>query len=285
MKIYNPDSISEAIGILDTHNQDACLLAGGTDFVVKHKEGALNCKIACNIYGISELRFIHEDNEHILIGSLATHQDIIESSLILKYAPVLADACRAVGSPQIRNRGTIGGNIGTASPAGDTLPVLMVLEADVNIISAKGERTVNIRDFFLGPGKTILKPNEMIKEIVVPKMKADEVAFYSKLGMRNALAISMVGVAAKVKLAENMFEKVEVSLGSVAPTVVYNRMTVLEKQKFTKKELWDKVQLIKKEVNPITDVRATSEYRKKMSAVLLYQCLRKIMNCDEKKRV
>lgn len=278
MKIYSPASISETIELLDTHGEEACILAGGTDFVVKYKAGVLNYKVSCNIYGIDELRFINECSDRLIIGPLTTHNDIVESNLINKYIPVLSQACKVVGSPQIRNRGTIGGNIGTASPAGDILPSLMVLGADIKIISTKGERTVNIREFFLGPGKTVLKPYEMIKEIIIPKMKDDEKAFYSKLGMRNALAISIAGVAAKVKLKEDRFEKVEVALGSVGPKVIYKRISYLEGEKFDRAELWNRVQCIKNEISPITDVRATSEYRREMIVSLLYQGLKDMMD-------
>lgn len=273
MKIYSPVSLSEALAFLEEHKASVCLLGGGTDFVVKYKEGLLKYNVGCNIYGIRELRFIKEIGDKLIIGALSTYRDIIDSPLVKKHIPLLAEACGVVGSPQIRNRGTIGGNIGTASPAGDTIPSLMVLGADLKLVSTQGERIVNIRNFFLGPGKTVLKPNEIITEIIVDKLKMDEGAFYSKLGMRNALAISIVGVAAKVKLSGNQFERVEFAAGSVGPAVIYGRMKSLEMVDLSNKELWDKAQLIKEEINPITDVRATAEYRKEMAASLLYQGL------------
>lgn len=277
MKIYNPTSISQAIDLLQEHRNEIRLLAGGTDFVVKYKEGSLDGKAVCNIHGINELRCITESNNYLIIGPLTTHEEIVESSLVNQYAPLLAEACATVGSPQIRNRGTLGGNIGTASPAGDALPPLVVLGAELKIVSAESEKIVSMRDFFSGPGKTILKPNEMITEIIVPKMKAGEKGFYTKLGTRNSLAISIVGVAAKVKVHENVIEKMEVALGSVGPTVIYKRMQDLEGQTLTTKALWDKVQMIKNEISPITDLRATADYRKEMSAALLFQGLNKFV--------
>lgn len=276
MKIYNPTTISEILKFLQEYKERGTLLAGGTDLIVKYKENSLAYSFACNILNVEQLNYIKEDKDHVRIGSLVTHDEIVESSLVGEHIPVLRDACKTVGSPQIRNRGTIGGNIGTASPAGDTLPVLTALEADLKIISIEGERIVSIKDFFLGPGKTILKDNEMIEEIIIPKMK-EEKGFYTKLGSRNALAISIVGVAAKVKCKDKGFEKVQVAFGSVGPTVIYKRVKELEESNLTKQKIWDCVQSIKEEICPITDVRATAEYRKDMCANLLYEGLSKLL--------
>ncbi|GAA0182469.1 xanthine dehydrogenase FAD-binding subunit XdhB [Clostridium sediminicola] len=276
MKIYNPTEISRVLEFLEEHKGNGRLLAGGTDLVVKYKEKAIPYDFICNILKVKELKHIKEDEDSVRIGSLVTHEELVESSLVNKHITILRDACKIVGSPQIRNRGTIGGNIGTASPAGDTLPVLSVLGASLKIISIDGERTVPIRDFFTGPGKTVLKENEMIEEIIVPKMK-EEKGFYTKLGSRNALAISIVGVAAKVKCKDKGFENVEVAFGSVGPTVIYKRIEELEQRNLTKQKLWDYIQSIKENINPITDIRATAEYRKEMSANLLYEGLSEIL--------
>jgi CO/xanthine dehydrogenase FAD-binding subunit len=277
MKIYNPTDISEVLAFLQEHKGDGSLLAGGTDLVIKYKEESLHYEFICNILNVEGLKFIREDKDNIMIGPLVTHEELIESSLIQKYIPILRDACKTVGSPQIRNRGTIGGNIGTASPAGDTLPALTVLDASLKIISIEGERIVSIKDFFCGPGKTILKENEMIEEIIVPKMK-EEKGFYTKVGARNALAISIVGAAAKVKCRDKGFEKVEVAFGSVGPTVIYKRIKEMEQSYFTKQKLWDMVQSIKEQIHPITDVRATAEYRKEICANILYEGLSKMLD-------
>ncbi|WZL71674.1 xanthine dehydrogenase family protein subunit M [Clostridiaceae bacterium 35-E11] len=277
MKIYSPISVSDVLEFLEKYKEEGCLLAGGTDLIVKYKEESLPYVSMCDVGKITTLKFIHEEQNSIKIGPLVTHADIIESSLIAAYMPMLADACKTVGSPQIRTRGTIGGNIGTASPAGDTIPALMALGAKLKIASIHGERLVAMKDFFMGPGKTILKANEMIQEIIIPKMKKEDKGFYIKLGARNALAISIVGVAGKIKCKHKTFEKVEVAFGSVGPTVIYKRLKSLERKAFTKKELWNEVQYIKDEVQPINDVRAKAEYRKEMCVHLLYQGLDKII--------
>ncbi|WFD09375.1 FAD binding domain-containing protein [Tepidibacter hydrothermalis] len=277
MKMYSPTEISEVLEFLQEHKESGILLAGGTDLIVKYKEQSLPYDFICNILKVEKLKYIKEDEDSLKIGPLVTHEELMESSLVQKHIPVLRDACKTIGSPQIRNRGTIGGNIGTASPAGDTLPALTALGASLKTISIEEERIVPIKDFFRGPGKTILKENEMIKEIIVPKMK-EEKGFYTKLGSRNALAISITGVAAKVKCKGQGFEKVEVAFGSVGPTVIYKRVKELEKSNFTKQKLWDAVQCIKEQIYPITDVRATAEYRKEMCANLLYEGLNKILD-------
>lgn len=276
MKIYNATKISDALDFLNEHKENGGLLAGGTDIAVKFKEEVLPYQVMCNIFNLEELKYIKEEEENIRIGSLITHEELAESSLVQQYTSILSDACKKVGSPQTRNRGTIGGNIGTASPAGDTLSVLAALGANLKIISVDSERVVPIREFFIGPGKTVLKQNELIEEIIVPKMK-DEKGFYTKLGLRNALAISVVNVAAKVKCKDNGFERVEVAFGSVGPTVIYKRIQILEESNLSRAKLWEYIQSIKEEISPITDVRATAEYRKQMCANLLFQGLSKFL--------
>lgn len=274
MNIYSAKSIAEVTNFLQSYGGESLILAGGTDVVVKYKNGSLTKREVCNIYDVRDLRYIKETADSLVIGPLTTHKDLAESKLLHNYAPSLAQAAVSVGSPQIRNRGTIGGNIGTASPAGDTLPALMVLGADIKVISSTGERTVNIRDFFTGPGKTVLKPDELIFEITIPKLVAGEKSFFTKLGARSALAISIASAAARVKSESGVFTSVEVSLGSLAPTVLYQRLTILEGERLPKKELWHRLQFIKDQVSPISDVRASAEYRKQMAVALLFEGLK-----------
>jgi CO/xanthine dehydrogenase FAD-binding subunit len=274
VNIYSAKSIAEVTNFLQSYGGESLILAGGTDVVVKYKNGSLTKREVCNIYDVRDLRYIKETADSLVIGPLTTHKDLAESKLLHNYAPSLAQAAVSVGSPQIRNRGTIGGNIGTASPAGDTLPALMVLGADIKVISSTGERTVNIRDFFTGPGKTVLKPDELIFEITIPKLVAGEKSFFTKLGARSALAISIASAAARVKSESGVFTSVEVSLGSLAPTVLYQRLTILEGERLPKKELWHRLQFIKDQVSPISDVRASAEYRKQMAVALLFEGLK-----------
>ncbi|MEG6616007.1 FAD binding domain-containing protein [Peptococcaceae bacterium 1198_IL3148] len=274
MNIYSAKSIAEVTNFLQSYGGESLILAGGTDVVMKYKNGLLKKREVCNTYGIRDLRYIKETADSLAIGPLTTHHDLAESKLVHKYAPPLAQAAVSVGSPQIRNRGTIGGNIGTASPAGDTLPALMVLGADIKLLSSTGERTVNIRDCFTGPGKTVIKPDELIFEINIPKLVEGEQSFFTKLGARSALAISIASAAAKVRLERGVFTSVEVSLGSLAPTVLYQRLTMLEGERLPNKELWHRLQFIKDQVSPISDVRASAEYRKQMAVALLFEGLK-----------
>ncbi|MTI79627.1 MAG: xanthine dehydrogenase family protein subunit M [Firmicutes bacterium] len=276
MNIYSAKSIDDVTSFLQSYGAESIILAGGTDVVVKYKNELLTKREVCDIYGIRDLRYIKETADHLAMGSLTTHKDLAESKLVNNYAPILAQAAASVGSPQIRNRGTIGGNIGTASPAGDTLPALMALGACIKVINSSRERTINIRDFFVGPGKTVLKPDEFIYEITIPKLVDGEKAFFSKLGSRSALAISIASVAAKVKLGRGVFTRVEISLGSLAPTVIYKRLSILEGERLPNKELWNKLQHIKKLVSPINDVRASAEYKNQMAVALLFQGLKDI---------
>lgn len=277
MKVHNPLNLNELLNFLDKKGEETCLLAGGTDLVGKLKEKSLHCRTICNLQHTDELHFIKEEENYLRIGALTTHREIMTSPLIRQHMPLLAEASATVGSPQIRNKGTIGGNIINASPAADTVPALMVLGAKLQLLSLEGEREVPIKDFFTGPERTDLKSSELLAEITIPKLTEGDLSFYSKLGQRNALAISIVGVAAVAKLsARGIFAQVKIALGSVGPTVICSQRCAqaLAGKKFTPEELWETTQIVKEEVNPISDVRASAHYRKEMAAALLYQGLK-----------
>ncbi len=180
-----------------------------------------------DISRIKELATIEEQDNQIILGALATHQQIATSPLILKYAPLLANACKQVGALQIRNRGTIGGNISNASPCADTVPPLTVLNANVEILSATGKRTVSIEDFFDKPYYPRLKPNEIVTHIRFKKLNTLQKSAFFKLGRRNALAISRINMAAVLNVDENnMIQEVRLAPGSVFPT--WKRVTEAE---------------------------------------------------------
>lgn len=276
MQVYNPQSIEEALVLLNDLGQAVKILAGGTDLLVHHKQGRIRLAQVLNLSRIQALSYIREEGEALWIGPLTTHAEIAGSPLIRQYAGALAQAAASVGSPQIRNKGTIGGNIGTASPAGDTLPALVCLDARLVLERLGGKRVVPVRRFFQGPGKHIMDPQELITGIMVPKLKEDQVSAYVKLGPRRALAIAVASAAVKAKKAGNALFDVEAAFGSLGPTVMYFPLPQLQGIRPGQDDLWTRIQFIKDQVNPITDIRGTREYRQEMAAALLYRALERL---------
>ncbi len=271
-------NLKEALEMLDELKGNVKVLAAGTDLVVRLKNNMVKEGSILDISRVKELKGIYEDGDTIHILPLTTHSEIIEHPDIPKVAQVLYDACKTVGSPQIRNRGTLGGNVANASPAGDTIPALFVHEAKLKLQSKDSERVISVEDFFTGPGKTVLKENELLTDIFFPKMKDNEVGFFKKLGQRNALAISVVSVAARLKKSAqpNKFDKAFIAFGAVAPTVIRGTRVenaIMDTEVDSPEKIRYIAQLAWREVSPISDVRASLKYRQDMSINLLYEGL------------
>jgi len=280
-----PQSIDETLGLLEKWGPDAALIAGGTDLVVELKDKLKSKKALIDIGHIPELGGIREaEGDHVWIGALSTHAEIASSPVVKETAPLLANACALVGSPQIRNRGTLGGNISTASPAGDTIPALFVLEASVEVVGPGGKRTVPIESFFQGPKKSALAPCEIVVGVKFPKLGKDYVSFFRKLGQRKSLAISIVSVAFVAKCqGPGLFTDVRVALGAVAPTVVRARTVehAICSQRLDPKTAEYISKLAFRDSVPITDVRGSKGYREQMACNLLYEGLLSLLSCYE----
>ena len=272
-----PRDLNEALLFAREHGHRKRFLAGGTDLIVRLKDNLIREDYIIDIGEIEELRGIEKKNGEIHIGPITTHSEIIESEITKKYAPLLVEAVKTIGSPQIRNRGTIGGNICNASPAGDSIPALVVSEARFVVKSLNNERIIDIKDFFVGPGKTSLKQDEILYKIIIPEWRENEIGFFNKLGQRNAMSISIASVAVKLEREkDNKFKKAFVSFGAVSPVV--NRATkcenlLTERELDSKDYIFEAANCALDEVNPITDVRATREYRREVSKYLLYESL------------
>lgn len=262
----------------DAFSNGVKLLAGGTDLVAALKEKRLNNKTLLDISHLKELRYLKEKNCLIKIGSLITHSEIIESNLIKKSAPVLKQACQTIGALQIRNRGTLGGNIGNASPAADSLPALLVLEARLKLRNHKKTRLIKLEDFFICPGKTKLNSDEIITEISFPKPKKHHKSFFLKLGQRKALAISKITVAFLCEEYKGKLLNVKIALGAVAPVVIRAKLTekFLEGKRLSPQIIKKASDIIVKESRPIDDIRSTKSYRQKMTGIFLAEGLTQI---------
>lgn len=266
-----PGSLDELWTAMEKSPQ-ASVYAGGTDLIVRMRSGLVNPDGLICLERIPELRGVRDQGDIIRIGACTTHIALLSDPAVGAHFPVLTQAIRVLGSPLIRNMGTLGGNLCTASPAGDTLPPLYVLKASVELLSLHGARTLAIEDFILGPGRTRLDPGEILAAVRVPKPNPNALHHFEKVGLRNALACSVVSLAALVVFSqEDTVEDVELAWGSVGPTVVRcpEAQSRLLGRQLDIETLEEAASLVRKTVCPISDVRASVDYRKTVSGNLL----------------
>jgi CO/xanthine dehydrogenase FAD-binding subunit len=211
---------------------------------------------------------------------MATHTQLESSADIKRYYPILSQAASDIGSPQIRNRGTIGGNIVNASPAGDLLPALIAYRAQFKLVSHKEESIVFAEDFFLGPKKTILKPEQLLSKIIIPIPEQNTYSSWIKIGKRKALMVATVSLALVLSMAEDnkIIQEVKVCLGSVAPTP-FEIMGIREKmigRQFNQLNFNELGQLVEDRISPIDDIRGTKGYRQEVTKNIMINALEKI---------
>ena len=214
-----PSTMEELFALLEAFGPHAAILAGGTDLMVAGRSGIYAGRVLVDITGLAQLRGIRQEGEEIVIGALTSLSDIEKSPLIQEKAGALALGARSAGSPQIRNRGTIGGNICNASPAADTLPALVALDAEVKLARAGAVRTLPLAEFILGAYKTRLAPDEVAVEVRFKAPAAGTASRFFKVGRRNALAISRLTVAAFLAVGTDG----KVAHVALAPGAVFNR--------------------------------------------------------------
>jgi CO/xanthine dehydrogenase FAD-binding subunit len=273
--LVRPENLDQALAAVAVG--ETVLLAGGTDLLVRIKKRMLAPKMVVDLSGLEELREITEDGANVILGALATHAQLIDNELARQYLPLLVQGCSTVGSAQIRNRGTLGGNVMNASPAADSVPPLVALGARVVLRSLAGCRELPLEFFITGPGKSQLRPDEILTAVVVPKMQAGEKCRYRKLGQRTSLAISIASVAVKFDFNRRTrtCRQPSVVFGAVAPVV--RRISVLED--LLAATTLDEVGIreiatrAREFCSPISDIRASAEYRREMCAALFFEVL------------
>lgn len=217
MQSYKGKNLDETLKILDKYREDGRIIAGGTDIVIALKENYITPDIMIDISDIEELTRVEEKNGWVYIGSCVKYKDIEGENVFLKNLKAISKAARSVGSPQIRNTGTIGGNICNGSPAADIVPPLLAVDSICIIKSVEGEREIPLKDIFLDKGKVDLKPNEILKGVKFKSLGERETLTFSKLGFRKALAISRVVSSIYIKLSEkkDTIEKIRIASGSL----------------------------------------------------------------------
>jgi CO/xanthine dehydrogenase FAD-binding subunit len=256
--LLQPRSLTDALKMLRDEGP-LVPMAGCTDLYVSLNFGTLKDTRFLNLWGLDGLRTIEVRGDVLAIGALATHTDLIRSPLVRKRIPMLAAAAREVGGVQIQNRGTLGGNVANASPAGDTLPVLAAAEAIVVLRSADETRRVPFTAFYTGYRQSVRRAGELIVGFEIPAIRGAQ--WFRKVGTRAAQAIS------KVVIAGVAGEAPRIALGSVAPTVVRARRT--EAALAAGATLEDAQRTLLDEIAPIDDIRSTAEYRRRVAANLL----------------
>ena len=275
--VTSPRDLAEAYGVLATGSPDAPVrpIAGGTDLMVTITgELAPPPASVVDLWAIDSLRGIAIDGGALTLGALTTYTDIRRSALCREHVPALVEAAGTIGAAQIQNRGTLGGNIANASPAGDTLPVLLAADAIIVVGSERGERDVPAKEFWTGYRQTALAHDELILRIRLPLAAEREVRF-RKVGTRRAQAISKV-VMAVAWQGDRTWREARVALGSVAATPIRATATEqdLEGRQPTPETADRAAETLATELAPIDDVRSTAEYRRLVAARVLHRIVR-----------
>jgi carbon-monoxide dehydrogenase medium subunit len=272
-----PDSLAEACR-LKTANPDAIFIAGGMDLMVQIRTRIVNPPALISLRNISELRGI-EPGKITRIGSMTTISEILAHQRLGKIYPALHDAARPFASMQIRNLATIGGNLCNASPCADFAPVLLVLDARICIEGTDGQREISLEDFFIGPGETCLSPDEVLTSIVLEKPAPGAKATYLRKS-RVRMDLALASVAVLLEMDGDTCSHARVAAGAVAPRPIRLRTVeaALESHRIDKDLLARARALAEQDVAPITDVRSSADYRRKMIGVLFKRAVESILD-------
>ena len=291
---YNVASVEDALDLLSLNKENARIVAGGTDLVLeieRHVRTGITTLIDISrVKGLNQIEL--DESENIHLGPLVTHNDCVASKLLYERAFPLVYASWQVGSPQIRNRGTIAGNLITASPANDTITPLMAMGASVTLRSKRRERIVPLSEFYLGVRKTVMEPDEMLVDISFPALRKNQRGTFYKMSLRRAQAISVVNAAVLLTFVDdnpngepsNEVESAAITLGAVAPRIIHAEEAeeVLTGSQLDEELINVVGKLAQKAATPIDDVRSSAVYRKEMVKVTVERCLEAIWKGDER---
>lgn len=275
---HQPSTLKEAIGLMQRFDGQASLYAGGTEVLVAMKDGRLKPQALIDVKRIPELGGIRADNGTVRLGAAVSTRSIARSPLVRERFPLLSEALKILGSMQIGNRATLGGNLANASPAADSAPALLALQASVRLTGPKGERWVTLEDFFLGPGKTVLD-REIVAEVRIADAPAGGRGIFYKLGPRGApedICIASVAAFAVPDASGKNWQDVRVALGAVAPTPVRARHAEasLRGQPIGADAAKEAARLAaEKDAEPISDIRGSASYRRAMVQVFVERAL------------
>jgi CO/xanthine dehydrogenase FAD-binding subunit len=269
----------DAVVLLAKHSASSKVrvIAGGTDLLADLKFSPHSPDVVVDISRADDLKSITLTEEGLRIGALVTHSQIMRSLVIQEMFPALVDAAHTIGAVQTRNLGTLGGNLVTAVPSMDSGPTLMALEAIASVEGPGGRREVPLNEFYVGPRKTVLKPDELLAEIIIPKQNLGKPTHFLKFGLRKGQALALVNVGASfwVNWDKNTFVAPRVALGAVAPKVIRapQAEAYLEGREITPEAMAEAGRIAVGDAKPISDFRASAGYRKNLVAVLTKRAL------------
>lgn len=270
-----PSSLDQLWPLMDRW-PGAALYAGGTDLLVRRRQGLADPPALICLERIAELKLIEQRGDHFFLGAGASHAELLEHPLVQEHLPVLAQALAVLGSPPIRRMGTLGGNLVTASPAGDTLPPLYALEAQVQVRARDSERSLALSRFILGPGQVDLRPGEIVTGVWAPIPHGFNLQHFEKVGLRRALAIAVASLAALLAVnGQGVIEKARLSWGSVGPKVITSSQVeqALIGRPLSLPTLQQAARLAREQVSPIDDLRASAAYRRQVAGNLLLRLM------------
>jgi carbon-monoxide dehydrogenase medium subunit len=276
-----PETLKEALALAKKYGKKAKFLAGGTDLLIFISHGRVKADYVIDLKGIPGIGGIKYDaKKGLQIGALTTVREVETSPIVIKRYPILTGAAtQEFASIQIRNLATIGGNVCNAAPSADTVPALMALGARAKVVGSSGRRTVPLDEFFTGPGKTVLKADEILSELVIPPPARHTGGHYIKLAARRAMDIAFVGVAAAVQAdpKDGAIKDVKIVLGAVAPTPVraLEAERILKGNPLESRIIEEAGEAAEAASRPISDVRASAEYRREMVRVLTKRAVAK----------
>jgi CO/xanthine dehydrogenase FAD-binding subunit len=271
---HKPTTLQEACKLLESE-KNAALIAGGTDILVEMKKGLRQNDNIISLSGIKELKIIEDSGKQLVIGAAVTHNEVKNSKFIKEKLPALAEAASLIGSDQVRNTATIGGNLCTGASCCDMAPVLIASNASVEIFSTNGKRIVALKDFFVFHKETAVRRGEIMTKIIVPLLEPGTGVCFTKFGLRDASTISVASASVMVKMAGNIISDSCIVVGAVAPTpmisskaskiLIGSNLKEFDKDGSILNEVGDEAV---KDSLPIDDIRGSSKYRRNLVKVL-----------------
>lgn len=277
---YAPSSVTEACQMLAEFGPRGRVLAGGTDLIGKMKSGLLDAEVLVSLKNIEELKKIEEvPGRGIVIGARTTHNELVNSDLLNEKYLSISAAAHEIAANQVRHMGTVGGNLINAVPSADLPPILIALNASVKLVGINGERVLPLEELFAGVCLTCCDLSEILTEVIIPEQKTTG-STYAKFGLRRSGALAVVGVAVAVEVENGILKDARIALGAVAPTPIRARKAEeFLKGKETSVEVLEEAGVIaSEEAKPISDMRASADYRKDLVRVFTRRTLRKAID-------
>lgn len=284
-EVFNCDTIDEVVELLDKYKESAKLIAGGTDIIVAIKEKRFEPEILIDISKTKELRTVKVEDNKVIMGAATTFTDVVNNPIFKDNFYGLYKACKMVGAPQIRNKGTVGGNIANNSPAADSVPPLICLEAKLRLVSKDGIREVSLEDYYTDKTNCGIKENELITAIIFDKLEEKEVLTFAKLGLRKALAISRLTASALVKLNDsNIIEKIRVSSGTISkyPMREYKVEEYLLGKKLNEDSIDEAIKVLQEEMGQRLEGRSTLPYKRRAVESILKEVFQERLSFEVK---